>query len=227
MKGRILLVEPSPELANNLKVLVSRIKGFQIVGQSASGLQAMRMMSALFPDVLILDLSLPDMIALDVARWAERLFPRTNVVLLSTYDVPEYRTAATRLKRSAFISKAELWRELPHVLRSARRERLVRERERGGILLNKCCRQLRRLVFSTEKASRMRDQAPVWALIHMGMAALCLEFIAAFLLREEVAPRLAVAGWSILLTALIHDLFTLHWSVRTRFTFAVGGRVHG
>lgn len=209
MKGRILLVEPSPSLAGNLKVLLSTVKNFRIVGHSTSGLDAMRMMSALSPDVLIMDLSLADMTAMDVARWAQRLFPKTSLVLLSTYDLPEYRAAATRLKNTVLISKAELWRKMPQALNRLRREQLARERERGGILVTRLNRELRKAGTWLENTARTRNQAPIWRLIHVGMVLLSVELLLALATGGGRIPGLVVTGWAMLIVGLAHDFYTL------------------
>ncbi len=224
MKGRILLAESSLDLAENLKVLLSAADDFRLVGQSASGLDAMRKMTSLAPDVLILDLSLPDMSAMEIGRWAGRLFPETRVVLLSSHDLPEYRLAAARLKAAAFVNKADLCRKLPQVLARLRREQLVKEGERGAILPARWAQELRCLAAWITQSARARNQVPVWRFIHLAMAVLSLELIGGTPLGQEATPALIVTGWGLLLAALVRDIQSLLIHAGPTFMFANGER---
>jgi len=203
------LVEPSADLAKNLKVLLSTLKDFRVVGQSSCGLDAMRMMSTLSPDVLVLDLSLPDMTAMDIALWTQKLFPKTSLVLLSTYDLPEYRAAAGRLKNTLLVNKADLWRKMPQALMRLRREQVSRERERGTLLLQGLHREFRNLTDWFDSNTRARNQEPLWRFIHLGIVLLSIEIILGLSLGHGMAPQMMVAGWAMILAALIRDFGTL------------------
>ena len=82
MKGRVVVVEPKADLAESLQGFISTLKDFSVVGMVSSGLAAMEAVASLLPDLLILDLSLPDISGAEVAQWVGRMFPKTKVVLL-------------------------------------------------------------------------------------------------------------------------------------------------
>lgn len=208
-KGKILLVEPSQDLAKNLKVLLATMEDFRIVGQCSSGLEAMRMMSIMSPDVLILDISLPDMIAMDIAFWVGRLFPKARVVLLSSHNLPEYRAVVARMKNSILVNKADLWRKMPRALTSFRQEQLAREGERGGIFIPHLNRELRHLAAWIERSSRTRNRAHVWRFIHLGMGLLSIELVVPLFWHGVQSPTLMLAEWTVILVAIARDLQTL------------------
>lgn len=222
-----MLVEPSPGLANNLKVLLSTIRNFRIVGHSTCGLDAMRKMSALSPDVLVLDLSLPDMTAMDIARWSQRLFPETSIVLLSSYDTEEYRQAAGQIRNTILLNKAELGRKMPQVLDRLWRDRLARDREMGAISVTRWNQQLRELASWIDNTAKVRNQAPVWRLIHLGMVMLSVELILALATEGTRLPELMLAGWGMIIVALAHDFYTLSRSAKpiAISSFGVGTHV--
>lgn len=222
MKGRVFLVEPSEPLRRNLEVLLSSLEGFRIVGQSSSGLDAIRNMPAIRPDILILDLSLADMIAMDIVRWTGKLLPKTRVIILSTHDLPEYRLAARRLKNAVFISKAEVCRELPETLKRLRREQLAREQELGAVWLAKCGLGLRCLATWVSQTASQRDQVPIWRFIHMAMALLSVELIMVPYADGSGVSESMVAGWTVILAALVHDFYTLRGRAVSPTTFHAG-----
>jgi DNA-binding NarL/FixJ family response regulator len=87
--------------------------GFDVVGEAAGAAQALTAERALRPDVVLLDVRLPDGSGVDVARVMRRLAEPPGVVLTSTDD---YRHAVATCGAQGFVPKAELSGE---TLRSA------------------------------------------------------------------------------------------------------------
>jgi DNA-binding NarL/FixJ family response regulator len=85
-----------------------RSEGFEVVGESGDGESAMRAVEQLRPDLVLLDVQLPDLDGFEVA---ERLAADENppaVVLVSTRQAASYRARLAETSARAFIAKEEL-----------------------------------------------------------------------------------------------------------------------
>jgi DNA-binding NarL/FixJ family response regulator len=84
------------------------LAGWTVVGEAADGAEALLAARTLEPDVVLLDVGLPDMSGLEVARRLRDGSPRVAVVVVSTQDSADYRDLAVANGALGFIPKAEL-----------------------------------------------------------------------------------------------------------------------
>ncbi|MCA1823515.1 MAG: response regulator transcription factor [Frankia sp.] len=82
--------------------------GMQVVGEAATGAQAVDVVTALRPDVVLLDIQLPDMDGIEVAQRLSSLEPMPVLVLTSSHDARDYGARLTSAQARGFIPKAEL-----------------------------------------------------------------------------------------------------------------------
>ena len=80
--------------------------GFEVVGEAENGREAIRLAAELRPDVVLLDVHLPDIDGFEVTKRLVELDPAPEVVLTSSRD--DYASVAARTAARAFIRKDEL-----------------------------------------------------------------------------------------------------------------------
>lgn len=102
---RVLLAIAHTSLRTAFRELVESVDGVQIVGEARSGREALAAAQALSPDVVLVDLRLPDLGGLDTVSLLVRQMPETRVILLGDSDEPEYRAAAIGCGASAYLPK--------------------------------------------------------------------------------------------------------------------------
>lgn len=90
----------------------------RLVGEAASGLAAVRQVERLQPDILVLDLMMPELNGLEVARQVTRKSPRTRIVVLSMYDNEAYVVEALRAGAAAYVLKEFGAEELVKAIRA-------------------------------------------------------------------------------------------------------------
>lgn len=83
-------------------------EGFDIVGEAFDGESGVAMAEQKRPDVVLLDIQLPDIDGFEVARRLEALDPRPAVVLTSSRDAVDYGPRVTAAAAHGFIGKADL-----------------------------------------------------------------------------------------------------------------------
>jgi len=82
---RIFLADDHPVVRRGLRALLESEPYFKVVGESSDGLETVRLVRKLKPDVLILDLKMPGLSGLEVTRRVKQVSPLTRVIILSIY----------------------------------------------------------------------------------------------------------------------------------------------
>lgn len=83
MPVRVLVVDDSEVFRNVMAVVVAETPGFEVVGRASSGREALHFIEALAPQLILLDVSMPDMDGIETARRIRRHFPDVVVLLLT------------------------------------------------------------------------------------------------------------------------------------------------
>jgi DNA-binding NarL/FixJ family response regulator len=83
---RVLIVDDHPMTLEGTQALLGRSPNIEIVGAATSGQEAVQMVKELQPEVLLLDVCLPDMNGVEVARMVRTSFPEVAVLAVTGYD---------------------------------------------------------------------------------------------------------------------------------------------
>jgi DNA-binding NarL/FixJ family response regulator len=83
---RVLLVDDSAAIRDGLSELLEAVPGIDLVGTAPDGSSAIEMASAVKPDVVLMDLSMPEMDGVEATRRILADRPRTNVVVLTAFS---------------------------------------------------------------------------------------------------------------------------------------------
>ncbi|HLE99756.1 MAG TPA: response regulator transcription factor [Gaiellaceae bacterium] len=106
MHAAILLVDDHPLTRDALAALLSQ-QGFQVVGEAASGEEAIDRAAELQPDLVLLDLTMPGMSGLEALPEIREAAPECEVVVLTASDAEENLLAAIRAGASGYLLKTE------------------------------------------------------------------------------------------------------------------------
>ena len=110
---RLLLVDDHQIIRDSLDAVLSGHPGFEVVGQSDNGLDAVAKAVALRPDVVILDIDLPGLGGMDVyQRLQAQLDPAPAVVVLSMFGDPGFAMDAMKRGVRAYVHKGSGLREI-------------------------------------------------------------------------------------------------------------------
>ncbi len=108
---RALIVEDSTIFRTLLKeTLQSRFPSMEIF-EAADGEEAKRQMTAHLPDLVFMDIKLPGENGLDLTAKIKAQHPQVIVIVLTSYDTPEYREAALKARADHFLPKGSSSRE--------------------------------------------------------------------------------------------------------------------
>jgi DNA-binding NarL/FixJ family response regulator len=115
----IVLADDHPIVRQGISGLLESEPGFVVVGEAGDGREAVELVERLQPDIAILDLMMPELNGMEVARRALRLSPRTRVVILSMYSDEPHVLEALRAGAMAYVLKGTSTETLIFALREA------------------------------------------------------------------------------------------------------------
>ena len=109
MTARLLIVDDHEVVRTSVRMLFDNSDSFEVCGEAQNGMEAIRMVPELSPDVVILDLSMPGMNGFESAAKIRQIAPSIRIVLFSVHEIP---TTARWAGADAFVSKSSTLRDL-------------------------------------------------------------------------------------------------------------------
>lgn len=100
-----------------LGALLAREPDIQIIGEAADGREAVALALELRPDVMVLDISLPDMDGIEVARTLRLRAPEVKVLALSVHNDPHYVREMLKAGAAGYVDKSSALEELVRAIR--------------------------------------------------------------------------------------------------------------
>lgn len=103
-KIRVLIADDYCLFVEGLQLLINRA-GIEVVGSAFTGRQTIALTSQLKPDVVLLDIRMPDMDGLQALSAIKASYPECSVIILTSFSTPEYVTRAISLGASGYLLK--------------------------------------------------------------------------------------------------------------------------
>jgi len=117
-KIRVLIVDDHTIVRDGICALLSLAGDIDVVGEATNGNEALKMVSKLHPDVVLMDIAMPIMGGLEATRRISKEFPGTKVLVITQHDDKEYVFPVLESGASGLISKAGASSELASGIRS-------------------------------------------------------------------------------------------------------------
>jgi DNA-binding NarL/FixJ family response regulator len=108
MGATILIIDDHVQLRAIMREIVAEASDLHVVGEAADGAEAMRLVQALRPAIVLMDLALPGVSGLDVLQWIKVEHPETTVIIMTVHTEDAYRQAAETSGADAFLLKRTL-----------------------------------------------------------------------------------------------------------------------
>jgi two-component system response regulator NreC len=133
---RILLVDDHAVVRSGLRMLLENEKDLLLVGEAGNGKEALEQAEILKPDVVIMDITLPDMSGIEVTRQLKEIHPEMAVVALTIHEDQQYFFEMLRVGASAYVPKRAAPDDLIHAIRLVSRGDVYIYPSLGKLLVN-------------------------------------------------------------------------------------------
>jgi DNA-binding NarL/FixJ family response regulator len=122
MAIKVLLADDHRLILAGIRRALEEVEDLEVVGEAESGSQVLPLIHQTSPDLVLLDLRLPDMNGLTCLDQIRKRYPDVKVVVLSAFSDPEHIQAAFQRGATAYIVKSVSPLDLPSALRQALEE---------------------------------------------------------------------------------------------------------
>ena len=120
-KIKVLLVDDHAIMRDGIRALLSLHDDIEIVGEASEGQEAIEKTQDLSPDVVVMDVAMPDMDGLEATRRIKKQSPKVKVIILTQYDNKEYILSAIKAGAAGYVPKRALGSELVSAIRAVNR----------------------------------------------------------------------------------------------------------
>lgn len=100
-----MLVDDHAVLRDGLKNILGMEQGIEVVGEAISGSEAVQKAASLLPDVILMDINIPDINGIEVTKMIKRDYPMMKILILTMYDHDEYFMSAIREGADGYLLK--------------------------------------------------------------------------------------------------------------------------
>jgi len=114
---RVLLVDDSPDFLRAAERVVASQPSVEVIGVAQSGVEAVAKVTALRPDVVLMDVVMPVMNGFEVTRRLKQMSDAPFVIIVTMHDGPEHVEAARAAGADGFVTKPDLYAFMPDLIR--------------------------------------------------------------------------------------------------------------
>ena len=111
-RARLVIVDDHDLVRAGVRTLLSGERGLEIAGEAATGCAAVALCRRVRPDLVLMDIRMPDLDGLAATRAIKRESPETSVILFTMYEHPDYLIEALKSGAAGFLLKGASKQEL-------------------------------------------------------------------------------------------------------------------
>lgn len=110
---RILLCDDNDNFRQLLTQYIKAMPGVEVVGEAIDGVDVIDKTESLDPDLVLMDLSMPNQSGLDATKTIKEKWPSKSVIILTLYEDSVYKELADEFNADGFIAKSSIKAQLP------------------------------------------------------------------------------------------------------------------
>jgi PAS domain S-box-containing protein len=156
---RILVADDHEVVRSGIRSVLSTDPSLALCGEAVDGRDAVQKAQALRPDIVIMDVSMPNMDGLEATREIKRLLPEIEIVIMSQHDAPEMVRQAFKAGARAYVVKSVISKDLLAAIAKAHRhESFITGVEQAGASQNLDAKEILQRSAALERALRESEE---------------------------------------------------------------------
>lgn len=140
-KITLMLVDDHLIVRDGIKALLTGVERFEVIGEADSASHFFALLKSRVPDVVLLDINLPDISGIEITRRLKTDYPETGVLILSMYNTEDYIFNAIRAGAKAYLPKTTNRKELEEAVNAVYRGEEYFSHSISNIILRSFIRQ--------------------------------------------------------------------------------------
>ncbi len=136
MKKRILLADDHEIVREGLRALIEKRTDMEVTGEANSGWEAVRLVRKLTPDLIIMDISMPDLNGIDATRQVLAESPKVRVVALSMHSDKRFVLGMLKSGARGYLLKESAFRELISAIEAVLADQIYLSPKIAGTVIN-------------------------------------------------------------------------------------------
>ncbi len=108
----VIITDDHAFFRQHLKRMLEDMEAVQVIGEAGDGLELLRLLRHLNPDLILLDISMPKLSGIGAACQLKTIFPQVKVLILTSYEDENYLQAAISARVAGYILKQDLETDL-------------------------------------------------------------------------------------------------------------------
>ena len=116
---RLVIADDHYLVRNGLRGMLDREPDLEVVGEAENGLEALKLCQKLAPDLVLMDVRMPEMNGLEATRAIKEVLPTITILIVTTHEDPEYLFEALRAGAAGYVLKDAPKRRLLDAIRRA------------------------------------------------------------------------------------------------------------
>jgi len=136
MKTKVLIVDDHRVVIEGIKSALSVSPDLEVVGEALNGHQAIKKAKSLKPDIVIMDISMPDLNGIDATLQIKKMDPRIKIIIFSMYSNREYVVDLFKAGISSYVLKKDPMSDLVNAIKAVERGGTYFSTISSEILLN-------------------------------------------------------------------------------------------
>jgi len=122
MSIKVLVVDDHAILRDGIRSLLERQEDIHVVGEASNGRDALSAVGELIPDIVLMDVAMPEMNGLEATRLIKEHYPQVRIIILTQHDNQEYVDPLLKAGASGYVLKRSGGREVVMAIRQVHEE---------------------------------------------------------------------------------------------------------
>lgn len=136
IKNSILLIDDHPMLRNGVKQLINTINHFEVIGETGSGTEGIKLAEKLDPDIILLDINIHDINGLEILRYLREKNISSRIIMFTVSDAKEDIIAAIKNGADGYLLKDMEPEDFLKALKDIAERKIIMDEAISHIILN-------------------------------------------------------------------------------------------